>query len=358
MTKVLFLVPYPPGEAPSQRFRFEQYLDLLSVNNIEYKVQPFLSSSDWRVFYRNDNLSKKALALLSGFFRRLKALAIAPKYDFIFVHREAAPLGPPLLEWTLAFILRRKIIYDFDDAIWVTDEPNEGLLYRLLKWRSKIGRICRWSYKVSCGNEFLCSYASQFSSSVLLIPTTLDTDSIHIPSKKRSWPDGSLSIGWTGSHSTLKYLNALEGVLNKLFGEFPSLRIRVIADREPQLNVPNLEFVKWNKETEIEDLLQIDIGIMPLPDDEWSRGKCGFKALQYMALEIPAVVSPVGVNSAIVRNGVDGFLAENDSAWLTSLSKLLKNPDLRQQMGKNGRQRVIESYSVSANASRFLSLFS
>src|SRR5690606_19406813 len=174
LVKVLFLVPYPPGEAPSQRFRFEQYLELLEGNDMTYALQPFLSRSNWRVFYREGNYLKKALILLCGFFRRIKAIAISSQFDFIFIHREAAPLGPPLVEWFLAVVLRKKIIYDFDDAIWMTDVTDESFLNRMVKWRSKVANICRWSYKVSCGNEFLCSYAARFNRSVIFVPTTLD----------------------------------------------------------------------------------------------------------------------------------------------------------------------------------------
>lgn len=357
MTKVLFLVPYPPGEAPSQRFRFEQYLDLLADSNIEYEVRSFLSLSNWRIFYQNGRPAGKVSALISGLFQRIKTLATSSRYDFIFIHREAAPVGPPIIEWFLAIVLRKKIIYDFDDAIWMTDNVHEGMLQRILKWRSKVASICRWAYKVSCGNEFLSAYAAQFNPSIVFLPTTLVTDSGHTPAAKAS-SDESITIGWTGSHSTLKYLNPLEPVLKNLTSNFSNLTVRVIADRKPDFSLANLEFVPWNKTTEVEDLRQIDIGVMPLPDDDWSKGKCGFKALQYMALEIPAVVSAVGANSQIVRNGIDGFVVNSEAEWLDALSKLIVDPELRKVMGRNGRQRVLEHYSVASNSARFLSLFS
>lgn len=355
--KVLFLVPYPLGEAPSQRFRFEQYLDLLQSRGIQYVIQPFLSNSNWRVFYHEGNYYRKAAALLTGFLRRIRAIAIARRFDFIFIHREAAPVGPPLVEWFLVVILRKKVIYDFDDAIWMTDRQDESFLSRLVKWRSKVGRICAWSYKVSCGNFFLCSYALKFNRAVVFNPTTLDTSSIHLPSRKVS-SDNSVVIGWTGSHSTLKYLRSVETVLKKLTAEYPEVTVRIIADRQIDLDITRLEFTLWRKETEIEDLNQIDIGIMPLPDDEWSKGKCGFKALQYMALEIPAVASAVGANLSIIEHGVNGYLVTTRDEWLKYLKVLIENPELRRKLGAGGRQTVNQGFSVSANSTRFLGLFS
>ena len=133
------------------------------------------------------------------------------------------------------------------------------------------------------------------------------------------YPDRT-RIGWTGSHSTLKYLDEIQPVLHKILQEYPTVEFIVIADRPPSLDVgSSVKFVPWNSETEIKDLLQFDIGIMPLPDDEWAKGKCGFKALQYMALELPAVASPVGVNSKIINHGVNGFLCNTPEEWEEAL---------------------------------------
>src|SRR5690606_4454603 len=168
---------------------------------------------------------------------------------------------------------------------------------------------------------------------------------------------GKITIGWTGSHSTLKYLKEIEPVLQYLETKYPHVQILIIADKKPDLQLQNLEFIKWNKETEAEDLSKIDIGIMPLPDDEWSKGKCGFKALQYMAMEIPCVISPVGVNAQIIDHGINGFLAESDQAWITHLEHLINNQSARVLLGKAGRKKIIENYSVLSNTANFLSLF-
>lgn len=351
-------MPYPLKESPSQRFRFEQYFQILEKAGYRYSIQSFLDSHNWQLFFKPGRIISKAFVLLKGFARRLFVLVSSPSYDFVFIHREAAPVGPPVIEWLLAKILRRKIIYDFDDAIWLTDRKNESLLLKAAKWRSKVRNICQWSYKISCGNDYLCSFATQFNSRVIYNPTTIDTEHWHNPALYTVKKDTSiLTIGWTGSHSTLKYLSDVEPVLKKLQHQYPNVQVIVIADRAPDLSIPLLKFIPWNAATEIEDLMNIDIGIMPLPDDEWAKGKCGFKALQYMALKVPAVISPVGVNTKIVDHGVNGFLANSPEEWYRYLEELINNEALRKKMGVLCRQKVIDHYSVTSNASSFVSLF-
>jgi glycosyltransferase involved in cell wall biosynthesis len=356
--KILFLVPYPLNESPSQRFRFEQYFEILRSNGYEFKVQSFLDVRNWKIFFKSGNGFRKLLCLITGYGRRLKSLFTAWRYDYIFIHREATPLGPPVIEWILAKVLRSKLIYDFDDAIWMTDRKHEPFYLRLLKWRSKVKQICSWSYRVSCGNSYLAAYASQYNARVVYNPTTIDTEHWHNPElypiRKNKY---NITIGWTGSHTTLKYLNTAEPVLQRIAKNFPTVQFLVIADRAPELALSGLTFIPWDSQTEVQDLLLLDIGIMPLPDDEWAKGKCGFKALQYMALKIPAVVSPVGVNSTIIDHNSNGFLADSQESWYQHLSLLITDEALRRAIGNAARQKVIDQYSVLSNASNFLSLF-
>jgi glycosyltransferase involved in cell wall biosynthesis len=354
--KILFLVPYPAQEAPSQRFRFEQYFSALEKAGIDWDVQSFLDSQNWQTFYKSGKMFSKGIALLAGFAKRLAAVFRSINYDFVFIHREAAPVGPPIFEWLIAKVMRKKIIYDFDDAIWLTDKVNESGIEKIIRWRNKVGSICKWSYKVSCGNEYLCNYAKQFNNQVALNPTTIDTVNLHRINFDTQKSDKLITIGWTGSHSTLKYLDEVIPVIQKLEQKYP-LRFLVIANKEPKIELNSLDFIPWTIATEIEDLLQIDIGIMPLPNDEWTKGKCGFKALQYMALEIPAVVSAVGVNTKIIESGVNGFICQFKEEWLSRLELLIQNEELRKRIGKQGRLKVEKDYSVVSNSSTFLSLF-
>ncbi len=354
------MIPYPLGSAPGQRFRFEQYLSYLRIAPFEYKLKSFYDSKTNGILYQKGHNFQKIVGVISGFLKRVLLLPSVLQYDYIFIFREAAPLGPPIFEWLIAKVFRRKIIYDFDDAIWLPNTSEENSWVARLKWHGKVASICRWSYKVSCGNQFLCDFAAQYNAQVVLMPTTIDTENLHHPglaATKQEQTLGNLTIGWTGTHSTLPYLGQVVAVLQEL-EQSHQFTFLVIANKMPDLPLRSFRFIPWNKSTEIDDLLQFDIGLMPLTEDAWSKGKCGFKALQYMALEIPALVSPVGVNADIVAHEIDGFHCRTAQDWKKHLITLLENPVLRRQMGEKGRIKVEEKFSVKANCSRFLRLFS
>ncbi len=354
--KILFLVPYPKGEAPSQRFRFEQYISLLENNNYKVRYESFLDYSLWRKIYDpKSSALDKFFGVIRGFIKRIKVLLSCYQFDFVFIHREAAPFGPPIFEWMLSRIFNKRIIYDLDDAIWLKDNNSESLLITLLKNRGKIKKIVKFSYKVSCGNHFLASYCKQYNSNSILNPTTIDTN-YHLPKNGQTSPANKITIGWTGTHTTLKYLDLVVPLLQELETEIDFLFI-VIANQDPEIKLNNYTFVPWNKSTEIADLQKIDIGVMPLYNNEWENGKCGFKALQFMALEIPVLVSPVGASNIIVNHGVTGFHCTDDSDWKTYLLELISSSEKRTKVGKNGRKYVVENYSVESNADNFLSLF-
>lgn len=355
---ILFLVPYPVRKAPSQRFRFEQYFHLLAARGHNYTVKPFLNENAWAILYKTGNHLSKALAILKGYGRRVLSLFTINKYDLIFIHREAAPLGPPVFEWLITKVFRKRIIYDFDDAIWIPNTSEENKIAARLKWHQKVGLICKWSYKISCGNAYLCNFARKYNADVVYNPTTIDTEHLHNPSLtsvQKSLKE-KLVIGWTGSHSTLHYLDELVPVLSKLEKAY-GFSFVVIANKNPALPLRSFKFKPWNAASEIEDLASFDIGVMPLSPDEWSEGKCGFKALQYMALEIPALVSPVGVNKSIIDHAVQGYHCRMAEDWEQHLIALMNNASLREELGKKGREKVKNYFSVASNAEIFLLLF-
>lgn len=355
--KILFIVPYPRHQAPSQRFRFEQYLTILESKGAKIVFSSFLKGSQWKVFFRPGHAPIKAWLLFTGFLRRISLLGAMRSFDFIFIHREAAPVGPPIVEWAIAKLLRKRIIYDFDDAIWLTDRERESRIVKMLKSRSKVAKICQWSFRVSCGNEYLKSYALGYNSRTIINPTTIELDGLPAKTTRHEQSD-RVVVGWTGSHSTLKYLKPLESTLAHLQSLRKHVAINVIADQDPGFEEISYTYTQWSSETEVEDLLKIDIGIMPLPDDLWTRGKCGFKALQFMALGIPCIASPVGVNTKIITHGQNGLLATEASEWLKHLLQLVDSPDERRRLGNRGREKVNQEFSVSSNSANFLSLFS
>jgi len=353
--KVLFLVPYPVGKAGSQRFRFEQYFEVMQDNGISFYVSSFLDHQAWNILYAEGKLVSKVLGIMRGFFRRIRDVFRSRNYDFIFIHREAAPLGPPVFEWLIAKVFSGKIIYDFDDAIWLPNVSESNRVFSKIKWYHKVSSICKWSYRISCGNEFLKEYALQFNKNVVVNPTVVDTERQYNKIKQHSH-SGKTIIGWTGSHSTIRYLNDLVPVLQQVEGEH-DVEIRIISDAKPELKLTSLKFVAWNKLSEVEDLLVFDIGIMPLPDDEWAQGKCGFKLIQYLSLGIPAVASPVGVNGKIIDVGRNGFLCITHDEWRSCLNDLISNPEKRRRFGESGRKKIVTHFSATANSSLFLCTF-
>lgn len=352
--KVVFLAPYPFGKAPSQRFRFEHFIPKLVKAGHEVRFEGFLDDDGWDILYSRGNHLKKVAALLRGVWRRAVLLFQLHKYDMAFVHREAMPLGPPVYEWIMAKVIGLRFIYDYDDAIWLPNTSKENKIAAWLKWHHKVASICQWAATVSAGNEYLAAFARPYNDSVVVLPTVVDTSIHTIKSEKVA--GRKIVVGWTGSHSTLPYLDELVPILQQLEASY-DFEFLVIADKNPQLPIKGFRFLAWSKESEIDDLAQIDIGVMPLHDDEWAKGKCGFKAIQFLALGIPAVVSPVGVNAQIVTHGESGFLCSTPSEWADALAKLLDSADLRTGLGNHGRQRIEEAYSVSSQEKLFFSLF-
>lgn len=350
--RVLFIVPYPTDEAPSQRFRFEQYYNELRASQATFDVQSFIDHKTWSILYKKGHQLAKVAGIMRGFLRRIILLFRVMRYDYVFIHREAAPLGPPVFEWIIAVMLRKKVIYDFDDAIWMPNVSDSNRFASRLKWYSKVSSICKWSYKVSCGNEFLAAYASKYNQKIVVIPTFVNTDSY----KPGINQNEKITIGWTGSLSTNKYLEDIDDILCEV-QRATDCHIICISNKPPSLTA-KFEFILWDKHKEIVDLQRFDIGIMPLTDDEWSKGKCGFKLIQYLSVGIPAIASPVGVNKEIITNDINGYLCNNRTDWIGRLIELCQNTMRRKEMGKAGRAVIVSRYSKQALREIFFQLFS
>lgn len=355
MKKILFITPYPFDSAPSQRFRFEQYFDILKKSGFEITQKPFWDSGTWDILYKKGKLLKKFTGLILAICRRYLMFFSILKYDFIFIHREYSPIGFPLMVWIISKLLRKKIIFDFDDAIWIPNVSESNRFFNRFKVYSNTQRIIKLSYKISCGNEYLRLFAEGYNKNAFYNPTTIDTDNYH--NKERQINTEKFIIGWTGSHSTIKYLDEMIPVIKRLEQSF-DFEFHVISDHVPDWDLKSLRFIPWNKETEVENMLQFSIGLMPLSHDQWCEGKCGFKALQYMALSIPALVSPIGVNTQIVDHGYNGFYCRNHAEWESTIIRLINDKNLLLELSSKTKQKVIDHYSVQSNTENFLNLFS
>ena len=348
---VIALVPYPYNTVGGQRYRLEQWQPELLRVGIDMQFHHLLHHPDlveglWSRPPKWRSVTHLARATMGRVWRTWASA----RPDAVVVHREASLVGPPIIEALTA--LRAPVVFDFDDAIWLFPHTLPGsILTNLIRTPWKTSWIIRMAAAVSAGNRYLADYAARYSDNVDVIPSTIDPVS-YAEEKKHSAGE-PLVLGWTGSVGTAPYLSALLPTLAKIAQTMP-LRLRVIGAEvsHPDLDI---ELIRWRPETEVTDLLAIDVGLMPLPDNPWTRGKCGMKALQYMALGIPAVVSPVGVNDGIVRDGVNGFLARDASEWHRAI-EALRDPASRNRLGSNARQTVLNGYSVSDSAARFADL--
>lgn len=353
--RVLYVAMHRPDRSPSQRFRFEQYIEYLKQQGYDYDFSFLITPSDDKIFYRPGNTLRKAYILLRCFVQRLRDAVRANRYDIIFIQREAFMTGTTFFERRF-HRSKAKVIFDFDDSIWLQNVSEANKKLKFLKDATKTSKLIALSDLIFAGNAYLAGYARQFNDKVRIVPTTIDTDEYRrmMPAEKNP----RVCIGWSGSITTIQHFKFAENalrVIRKKYGD--RVEIKVIGDanyRNEELDVISLD---WNKQDELKELSSFDIGIMPLPDDEWASGKCGLKGLQYMALEIPTIMSPVGVNTEIIQNGVNGYLASTDEEYVEYLSQLIENEELRKMIGAAGRKTVMDNYSVESTRQQYLDYF-
>lgn len=355
MTRVLILCVHRPGRAPGQRFRFEQYLPYLESHGYEFDFDYLFSAAQDRIFYRTNNVLAKGLTVCSGLLKRLLTLRKWRRYDLVFVQREALIVG---LDFCEQFLARRlPMIYDFDDSIWLQNVSEGNRRFGFLKRPSKTRSLIRAATLVAAGNQYLAEYARPLNPNVVVLPTTIDTQEYQ--PRAHSKPAGAkICIGWSGSFSTIEHFKLALPALQEV-QRIHGLRVcfKVIGDERYYCRELGVQGEAWRAASEVADLQEIDIGIMPLADDEWSRGKCGLKGLQYMALGIPTVMSPVGVNSSIIQNGVNGFTPKSEAEWVDCLNSLINSASLRSQLGAAGRETVERNFSVKAWQQAYLTHF-
>lgn len=361
MPKILFVALHRPNRSPSQRFRYEQYLDYLQENGFDYDFSYLINAKDDTIFYSAGNYLQKLQILIKSFAIRFNDILKANQYDIIFVQREALMLGTAFFEKKYSQS-KAKLIFDFDDSIWLQTISTANKSLAFLKNANKTKEIITVSDMIFAGNRYLADYALQFNSNVKIIPTTVDTDKFK-PQNNNTNNDNNknieiVEIGWTGSFSTIEHLRFGLPILYKIKEKYGNkVSFKVIGDSNFKDEKLNIQGIAWNSETEIADLQSIDIGIMPLPNDEWTQGKCGFKGLTYMSLAIPTIMSPVGVNTEIIQDGKNGFLAEQEHEWIEKLSLLIENANLRKELGLAGRKTVIENYSILSQRNNYVKFF-
>jgi glycosyltransferase involved in cell wall biosynthesis len=345
MIRVLALTRYSRLGA-SSRLRSLQYVPFLAKYGIQMEVSSLFG--DNYLVRQYSGLRTNWFNVLTDYFLQLCKLFAASKYDVLWIEKELFPDIPAFFERMLAAMGVRYIV-DYDDAIFHNYDRSPSRMRRMLS--DKIDVVMRNSGVVVCGNRYLASRAEMAGAKrVEIIPTVIDLERYEVASAS---DDGKVIVGWIGSPSSVKYLDTIAAVLAVLSKEFP-FKLRVIG---ASISIPgvDVECRPWSESTEVQEIQQFSVGVMPLIDSDWERGKCGYKLIQYMACGVPVIGSPVGVNEEII-NERNGILASTPEEWLRAFRMLLADRMLRRTMGNQGRIDVVNKYCVQMTAPRIAEL--
>lgn len=349
MPKVLFLSRYA-RLGSSSRLRLYQYLPYLRDADVDATVAPLLDD-DYVLGLYGGKVAR--LSIMKGYLARLGTMLKAGRFDAVWVEKEMLPWMPAWLELGL-FHAKVPLIVDYDDAVFHRYDQHRLALVRGLLGR-KIDRVMKHADLVVAGNEYLAGHARNAGASrVEILPTVVDIARYGVTIAK---PSGQQlpTIGWIGSPATAHFLHLIAPALHEVVAR-KLARVVAVGANAAQLNGLPVAAQPWTEATEVSDIQSFDIGIMPLPGEPFERGKCGYKLIQYMACGKPVVASPVGANSKIVRDGMDGFLASTHQEWISALTRLIADPELRQQMGREGRLRIENEFSLQKAAPRLIKL--
>lgn len=357
--KVLALASYPI-EAAATRYRLIQYVDPLAERGITLTVLPFLNSELFVSLYRREQMARTAFGLTLAALRRFGDVWHTRKADVLLVQREAMIFGPPVIEWLATKAGGRPMVLDLDDATYVPyTSPTYGRLARTLKWFDKTDDLIRWAKVVTCGNRVIAEYVSSKGGHATVIPTVVDLDRFR-PLPLRPTREVPV-LGWIGTPSSYPFVEFIFPALQQL-ARTHRFRLKIIGAGRDDVTIPGVEVenLEWKLEREIADLQSFDIGLYPIrpagsAPSMWTAGKSGFKSVQYMAVGVPYVVTPIGACAEIGEPEITHFFATSQDEWSGALARLLSDNDLRERMGAAGRQHALQHYPVSLQAEKLAS---
>jgi glycosyltransferase involved in cell wall biosynthesis len=347
-----------PVEAAATRFRLKQFVDPLNERGIDLEIVPFLSSEQFNTLYRSGSLTPKAASMGVAVLKRVAQTLKVRRYHVLLVQREAMIFGPGLFEWLYQKLGDMPMVLDLDDATYVRYvSPTYGRMGNVLKSFGKTDNLIRRASVVTCGNRFIAEHATSIGTPAVIVPTVVNPDEYR-PIEVRTESEIP-TLGWIGTHSTFPFLEGLFPVFEKL-AQKHNLRLKIVgAGRDiPEIRGLQLVNCDWNLSREVEDFRSLDIGLYPIrvtssANEEWIRGKSGFKAVQYMAVGIPFVMSPVGICEEMGEPGKTHFNANSEDDWYTCLNMLLSDKDMRLRMGSAGREHALANYSLEQHADIF-----
>jgi glycosyltransferase involved in cell wall biosynthesis len=352
--RVLALCSYP-REAAATRFRVEQFVRLLGRKGIEVEMRPFLDSGQFAALYQGGGMTGKVGGMVKPVLKRLGGIMGTRGYDVLFVQREAMIFGPAVFEWLYMNLGGVPMVLDLDDATYVHYvSPTYGRLGTALKFFGKTDALIRRAAVVTCGNRFIAEYVKSRGAPAVVVPTVVNLD-VFRPREERA-EARTLNIGWIGTHSTFPFLESIFPVLERL-AEKHRFILKIVGAGRPDIKIKGLEVenLEWNLARETEDFRSLDIGLYPVTvsasaNPEWIKGKSGFKAVQYMAVGVPFVMSPVGVCAEMGEPGTTHFNAETETDWYNSLDSLLSDVGMRARMGAAGRQYALKNFELERQA--------
>jgi len=350
--RVLALSPIPE-EGAGCRFRVAQFIPYLASVGVDVTLSSLFTPEFFRLVYKPGRYTRKAVTFAMLTLRRLGSLRDLTQFDVILIYREIFPIGPAIVERFIAARRRPPIVFDFDDAIFLPNVSEANKLIGAFKWPQKVASIIRSSDHVITGNEFLSAYARRFNPAVTTIPTSVDTEQF-VPARVSGNAGGPEPeepiVGWIGSPTTGGYIRRLSNVLRRV-RERHRFTLRVSGAGEP-FTIPGVtvRHEPWVLDREVQLFNTCDVGVYPLDDDEWSKGKCGFKAIEFMACGVPVVAAAVGVNRELIQDGQNGFLAASEDEWVDKLSRLLGDAPLRRRFAEAGRRTIEAHYSLRVAA--------